>query len=409
MPNPNEILLKSAEAYHDPLLEFLQDLIRIPSVNGRDPEEALARRILKEAKKLGFACTLEAKEELRPNVTVTYGEGKVGFALIAHMDTVAEGSVESWDHPPFSAEIEGTRLIGRGAADNKAGIACGMYTLALLRELKWIDPIRERVLLACCADEESGACSPIGVRFLLDQKLLPVQGAIYTYASDIVCTGHRGLVRLKVKAEGQSVHTGSLEWHQHKVGVNAVTGLADLLLRLENMEIQTLPQKGFEKLGCTITPGTIFNGGSFESIVPDSAEAIVDIRVLPNQSPAPLLAKVDALLTQVERSRPGLRLSYTVKVNIPGASIPLDHPLVLIAQNYTEQITGRRWSAEAAGPANEGYMLISEGIPTLCGFGPTGGGAHAPNEWVSIESLPLTAAMFTGIIHDFLKQAGSSY
>jgi succinyl-diaminopimelate desuccinylase len=404
MPISAEELLLATAVYRGPILEFLQDLIRIPTVNGRDTENLLAARIIQEAEKLGFVCKLEAKEETRPNVMVSLGEGSAGFALIAHMDTVAEGSLVNWKYPPFSATVEGIRLIGRGAADNKAGIACGLYTMVLLRELKLIDPTREQVILACVADEESGACSPLGVRHLLDQKLLPVLGAIYTYASDIVCIGHRGLVRLEIKAIGQSVHAGALEWHQHKVGVNAVIGLADLLMKLEKLEIELPPQNGFEKLGCTVTPGTKFHGGSYESIVPDIATAIVDIRLLPKQDPVAMITRVEELATEVEKSRPGLGLSYEEKVNIPGASIPRNHPLVVIAQDYTEWMTGTRWPAEAAGPANEGYMLISEGIPTLCGFGPTGGGAHAPNEWILIDSLPVTSAMFAGIIHDYLKQ-----
>jgi acetylornithine deacetylase/succinyl-diaminopimelate desuccinylase-like protein len=89
-------------------------------------------------------------------------------------------------------------------------------------------------------------------------------------------------------------------------------------------------------------------------------------------------------------------------VDIPGAVIPKDHPLALIAQDYTKALTGRRWETAGAGPANEGYMLIGEGIPTLCGFGPTGGNPHAPDEWVEVNSLSATVAMFAGIIHDYL-------
>jgi acetylornithine deacetylase/succinyl-diaminopimelate desuccinylase-like protein len=68
-------------------------------------------------------------------------------------------------------------------------------------------------------------------------------------------------------------------------------------------------------------------------------------------------------------------------------------------------LTGRRWQALGAGPGNEGYMLIGAGIPTLCGFGATGGNPHAPDEWVQLESLPVTAAMYAGIICDYLDQS----
>jgi acetylornithine deacetylase/succinyl-diaminopimelate desuccinylase-like protein len=105
----------------------------------------------------------------------------------------------------------------------------------------------------------------------------------------------------------------------------------------------------------------------------------------------------------VEKERPRVSFTMDVTVDIPGALIPQDHPLALLAQDYTEKVTGRRWETAGAGPANEGYMLIGEGIPTLCGFGPTGGNPHAPDEWVEIKSLPATVAIFSGIIHDYLN------
>ena len=80
------------------------------------------------------------------------------------------------------------------------------------------------------------------------------------------------------------------------------------------------------------------------------------------------------------------------------AAIPIDHPLVQIAQRHAQAHTGQIWPIAGAGPANEGYMLIGTGIPTLPGFGPTGGKAHAPDEWVDIASLTATLATFAGII-----------
>jgi len=43
-------LLSSAGKYQSVLTEFLRDLVRIPSVNGRDPEAPLADRIQAELK-----------------------------------------------------------------------------------------------------------------------------------------------------------------------------------------------------------------------------------------------------------------------------------------------------------------------------------------------------------------------
>jgi acetylornithine deacetylase/succinyl-diaminopimelate desuccinylase-like protein len=396
-------LLSAAEGYQPDLVTFLRDLVRIPTVNGRDPEAPLVDRIEQEARRLGLKSRLAALQPERPNILVSYGEGPDQFAIIAHMDTVAEGNPEGWSSLPFSAEIIYGNIIGRGAADNKAGIACGLYTLALLRELKLIDPDRQQVVVAGVVDEESGACSPLGVRHLLDSGALKARGAIYAYTSDIVCIGHRGLIRLSLKAKGQSVHAGLAEWHDHIQGANAVMALADLLVKLESVNLPASAPPGFEHLGFTITPGTIFQGGSYPSVVPDSASAVVDVRLLPGQSSAEVLERVREQIRIVEKERTRISIEMKVTVDIPGALIPKNHPLALLAQDYTEKVTGRRWETAGAGPANEGYMLIGAGIPTLCGFGPTGGNPHAPNEWVDVASLPATAAIFAGIIHDYLN------
>ena len=396
-------LLSAAEKYQPEITTFLRELVRIPSVNGRDPEHGLAERIQVEANRLGFASRLVALQPDRPNILVTYGTGTERFALICHMDTVAEGDPFAWSRPPFAAEIKDGRMLGRGAADNKAGIACSIYALALLRELKLIEPARHQAIVAGVVDEESGACSRLGVRYLLDTGALQAQGAIYTYTSDIVCIGHRGLIRLELKAQGQSIHAGVAEWHHRVHGANAVTALADLLLKLESLNVPFAAPPGFEHLGFTITPGTIFQGGSYPSIVPDSATAIVDIRLLPGQSSADVLERVRDQIRVVESERPRIAFEMNVTVDISGAFIPKDHPLALLAQDYSEAITGRRWETAGAGPANEGYMLIGSGIPTLCGFGPTGGNPHAPDEWVEVKSLPATVAMFAGIVADYLN------
>ena len=396
-------LLAGANKYQTDLIDFLRDLVRIPSVNGRDTEHLLAERIQMEAKKLDLESNLVALQSERPNILVTYGRGSESFALIGHMDTVAEGDPNSWSSPPFAAAIKDGRIIGRGAADNKAGIACGLYTLALLRDLQLIDPGRQQAVVAGVVDEESGACSPLGVRHLLDSGALRARGAIYAYTSDIVCIGHRGLIRLELIARGESIHAGVAEWHNHVRGGNAVMALAELLLNLESLNIPAIAPPGFEHLGFTITPGTIFEGGSFPSIVPESANAVVDIRLLPGQSSEAVLEPVREQIRAVEKNRSRISFDMKVIVDIPGAYIPKDHPLALIAQDYTEKMTGRRWETAGAGPANEGYMLIEAGIPTLCGFGPTGGNPHAPDEWVEINSLPATVGMFASIIHDYLN------
>ena len=192
--------------------------MRLPSVNGRDFEKPVAERIIKEADRWDLPAGLAAKDPDRPNALVVLGEGDAGFALIGHMDTVAEGKPEDWKYSPLSATIENGLVFGRGAADNKAGLACGLYTLLLLRETGMLDLNKYRVTLAGVVDEESGASSTLGVRYLLDSGHLKAIGAIYTYTSDVVCIGHRGLLRVEITTHGTSSHAGLSEWRDRRHG-----------------------------------------------------------------------------------------------------------------------------------------------------------------------------------------------
>jgi acetylornithine deacetylase/succinyl-diaminopimelate desuccinylase-like protein len=210
-------------------------------------------------------------------------------------------------------------------------------------------------------------------------------------------------LRLQLKARGQAIHTGSPTWSRKEGGVNAVTGLAAVLIALENLILPAPKHPAFSGLSCTVTPGTLFSGGEFESMVPAVAEALVDIRLMPGQPAKAVIDAVQQLIDAEIARRPGLSVAMTIKNNLPGAAIATDHPLVKIAQAQTKQWTGQSWPVAGAGPANEGYMLIEAGIPTLCGFGPTGDNAHAPDEWVEIASLSTTIAMYAGIIADYCK------
>jgi len=396
-----------ARRYEAGAISLLEDLVRIPSVNGRQGETKVSRRILAEADRLGLKAWLTGLEDDRQNVLVETGQGTRGFALVGHMDTVAEGELEAWSHPPFAGEVVASRLFGRGAADNKAGIACGLYALALLKDNALIDPDLHRAVLAGVVDEESGANSPLGVRFLLQQGALRVEAAIYTYASDVICIGHRGLLRLMLRAKGQAVHSGSREWDSGGIGINAVTGLAEVLLGLEQIVLETSAHPAFEGLSNKVTPGTLIRGGDWQGMVPAWAEACVDVRLLPGCTPNDMITAFEAVIRAVEGRRPGLKVEMEKQVILPAATIPGDHRLVALAQTVTQEHTGRTWPAEGAGPANEGYMLIEAGIPTLCGFGPRGGNTHAPDEWVDLDSIVPTIAMFSEIIQSYLVQEES--
>lgn len=92
-----------------------------------------------------------------------------------------------------------------------------------------------------------------------------------------------------------------------------------------------------------------------------------------------------------------------------------------------KEILGEDVVCTGCGPANEGYMLINAGVPTICGyassfffallyfysfllvfllvfsFGYEGGHPHAPNEWVDVQSLKNTVIVYSSVIQQYCK------
>ncbi|HBY97799.1 MAG TPA: hypothetical protein DEP84_28305, partial [Chloroflexi bacterium] len=142
-------------AREDELVALCQQLVRIPSVNGVHFEQGVVDAVAAALRVLGLAPEMPTFEPGRPNVVATLGTGREGLLFLAHSDTVAVGEPAHWSVDPFGGEIRNGRLYGRGACDNKAGLAVAVVLLGVLREFE--TELSGRVLLACVPDEESGA------------------------------------------------------------------------------------------------------------------------------------------------------------------------------------------------------------------------------------------------------------
>lgn len=378
----------------DEVIALCQRLLQTPSVNGVHPEADVVAVLQTSAEILGLHTQITAKIPDRPNlIASTAPDGDTGLLLVGHTDTVPPGDQSAWTHPPFSGALVDGRIYGRGAVDTKGGMAAAVWALAALKAVPDALPVG-RAQFVAVPDEETGATGTLGIRHLHEHGLLHGLGAIYAYSGRTIYIGHRGLIRYKFTCRGQAEHTGGDAWQNGARGANAVTAMAALLLRLESQSFPHSTRPYFDAFRTLITPGTLISGGVSINIVPDTCEAWIDIRTTPEHDRAQVEPIIEQHITAITAERPGIQFELTLLNHVSAAMSAPDAPIFAALQSVTEAVTSDTPPLAVAGPANEGYLLIEAGIPTVCGFGPIGDNFHSLDEYVEADSLVEAAILY---------------
>ncbi|MBO5909525.1 MAG: M20 family metallopeptidase, partial [Clostridia bacterium] len=170
-------LYDAIENNKEELFGILSDLIKINSENfGTTGNEAECARYIDEwFKALGFVGEVYSPLDIAgitenpdyyagrnlenrfnyslfiPGVT-----GKKTLTLAAHIDTVEIGNLADWERPALSGEIADGKIFGRGACDDKYGIALSMFLIKKMKELG-IELDYNLVFSAYCDEELGGS------------------------------------------------------------------------------------------------------------------------------------------------------------------------------------------------------------------------------------------------------------
>lgn len=374
--------------YTNDIIAFIQKLVSIPSVNGINNEVKIINAIKEEADKLELPNKIIFKDPTHPNIFVGKKfDKKEGLLLVAHVDTAGIGDETKWTHKPFGSEIVDNKLYGRGAIDNKAGIALSLYTLKSLQDQGKLDYAK----FVGVSDEECGADSVFGARYLLDQGL-QAKAAIYTYSgNDVITIGHRGQVKLWVNVTGESAHSGSSSWQNGTRGASAIKALNNFITELNKFEMKgshdAFPNYTFKQTVLFI------EGGNTTSLVPDKAKCLIDARLLPIHENDEYIDKIIKLAKSFETEK--IKFNIEIDTNLPAAFISNDEKIVAILKNLSKEVLDIEPEIRGCGPANEGYMFIEKDIPTICGFGVTGDGMHSKDEYLEINSIPKVLKIYT--------------
>lgn len=409
-------------------LNFLMDLIRIPSVKdqpvpnapfGAQTVEAL-ERFLDEAKKDGFRTK---------NVDgycgwLEYGpeDAEAMIAAVAHLDVVPVGD---WTDA-FEPILEDDRLVGRGSIDDKGPAVSAYYGLKALKDSGYEPKHRLRLILGL--DEESGsACME---RYCQTEEI-PVAG--FTPDADFpVIHAEKGMIRYDVEMTWPEDTSSPLRFVRAEAGsrANVIPGSAKISLKHEDGHVDTkvvegvmghasMPEMAKNAISLAIRDvayrlqetgvshpfvdmytaliGLDYDGDKlgikFEDEV--SGPLTMNIGVIDlNETGVKMICDIrypvtmnyDEMVSTIEKQYQAYGASVKIWSHSEPLYRPKDHKLVAaLSRIYNEQ------SGSSDEPIAIGGGTYARSIPNILAYGPTFPGeenlAHQHGEYILLETL----------------------
>lgn len=380
-------------------VQFLRDLIAIPSVNPMRPapvepvERGVADYLENALRHARIDCERQQVENGRENIIaiVEASNGaslkRDGLMLCSHMDTVP---VANMSIDPFDPVMRDRRIYGRGACDAKGPIAS---MLAALINHAGESARRSTIIFAATVNEEF---SFTGAWKLIEREW-PVRASVVGEPTNLAAIiAHKGVARWRVKVKGVSAHGATPE-----LGRNAIYDGARVALALENYALELRTKRAPHPLlgRPTINLGRV-SGGQAVNVVPDACELEVERRLLPGEDG---LAEVRACAAGVrERVASDVEVSFDEPYLVdPALDTPSDAEVVRALDAAHQSIFGEPVETSGAHYGTDGSKLARAGIETVvCGPGDIAQ-AHTKDEFIEIEQVEMAVRLYQRLIADW--------
>jgi putative selenium metabolism hydrolase len=386
-----ERIVSWANTHEESCAKFLAELISIPSVSRN--EGKVIERIAAEMRVVGFDSV---QIDDFGNCIGRIGSGKRVIAFDAHVDTVDVGALELWGgRNPFEPRIENGILYGRGAADQKGGMAALVYAGKGIRDLH-LEGDWQFVVVGSVSEED---CDGLCWLYLVRERIIEPEVVVLTEPTELsIYRGQRGRMEIEVNTSGVSCHGSAPER-----GENAIYKMAPIIQDIErlngNLETDAFLGKG------TVTISQIRSTSPSLCAVADGCTIHLDRRLTAGETEEFALEQIRKL-PAVKKARGEVRLLdyrlptwrgmvYPTESYFPAWATPEDSHSVQAARVAYESLFKKpakvgRWTFSTNGVATAGLL----GIPTI-GFGPASEThAHAPTDQIPLWHLPQAIAFY---------------
>lgn len=407
-------MIESVKEIKDDLVNFTQEMIRIPSLTG--DEGQLANAIL--TKLQSFEVDEAFIDGIGNVCAVIHGtEEGLNVLMNGHLDVVPGGNRDSWgEFSPFGGEIDPDGNIhGRGAADVKGGLSVQLYTMKLMQILKKKGiALKGKLIFSAVVHEE--AAEMFGMEYLC-AKTLPERGLGYDVVflcepSGLnIVLGQRGKVEIVVNTFGKSAHSSVPE-----VGVNALEKMIPVLNHIFNNMQKTLTSHPILGRSSITVTNLICRPGKL-SIIPDECEISIDRRYMPGEDIEDLLKEFEVFFQKIKANdssfkafvniRKIIERSYTgyekeVRKYHPPWIIEDDHAYVQRTISALRKV-GQRPKIKYWKFGTDGsYTAALNGIPTIGYSGTDECYAHTSDEKVNITMMVKSLEGYYSIVAELL-------
>ena len=374
------------------LLAFTQALVRQRSLSGE--EAPVIQLVTDEMRALGFdrvwvdanGSAIGVVEGARPGPTLL---------LDAHCDTVGIAAGVPWQHDPFGAQVEGSRLYGRGTSDMKGALAGMVQAAGSLDRAK----LAGRVAVSATVMEE--VLEGVSLQSVMD-AVQPDMVIIGESTELKVNHGGRGRAEIHLEAIGRPAHSSTPH-----LGVNAVH-----LMLAAIQAVEAVPLPSDDLLGPALLALTDIISDPYPaySVTPSRCRVTYDRRLLAGETNAGVLDALRALPAMASvnvKLAEGAHNTYTgvtlrSEKFFPAWKLAADHPLVMRAlaglqtTGQDPQLGAYRFCTNAA------YSAGIAGVPTI-GYGPSAEGlAHIIDEYIELDQLIGAAQGYAALIATLL-------
>lgn len=397
---------RAVEERRGEIVALLQDLVRVPSVTGEEGEvqevverafrergltvdrwEATPEEVAPYLEHVGEQKTYEN----RPNLAGARRgrQGGRSILLNAHVDTVAAGNPDAWSRGPFSGEVEGDLLYGRGSCDMKGGLVTHLAVLDVLAELGV--ELAGDVTITATVGEENGGLGALSAAL----RGYRADAALITEPTGLALVpAQGGSLVFRLSVPGRSAHAAVRDQ-----GVSALEKFLPIFEELRELERErnaTLSHPLYDGISNKVPINIgLVQAGNWASTVPESLIAEGRAGLIPGEELEPFRKLVTDRIMGAARRDSWLRehppeLEWFGGQFAP-AEVPAESPICAAITRAHERVMGQSPAVEGVPYGADMRLFIRFGETPCVMYGAGNvNHAHAPDEHVSVTDL-LTA------------------